>query len=128
MPCHDDPVVRRDEIFFCAIDDRPHALLQGRVLHRNTRNTAVGAAGLLRFAVDEIIIVLVGHWPEGPRHVSDVDALAVAHGRDFAHGQRAHGVIIEAPGPAVFIIDGDPEVTVYGVVAPRRDHREGWHD
>src|SRR5262249_28882501 len=128
MPCHDDAVVRRDEIFFCAIDDRTHAFLQGRVLHRNTCNTAVGAAGFLRFAVDQVIIVLVGQWPERPRHVSDMDALAVTHGRNFARGQRAHGVVIEAPGPAVFIIDRDPEMTVHGVVTPRRDHRERWHD
>src|SRR5262245_36034234 len=37
-------------------------------------------------------------------------------------------MVVEAPGPTIFVIDGDPEVTVHRMVAPRWNHREGRHD
>src|SRR5262249_55496853 len=83
VPGHDDAIVRGDEILLRAIDDGTHAFLQGCILHADTGDAAVGAAGLLRCAVDEVIVVLVGKRSERAGHVFDVDALAVAHRRDL---------------------------------------------
>src|SRR5437868_9536630 len=128
MPSHDDTVVRGDEILLGAIDNRTHAFLHRRVLHADACDAAERLAGFLRRAVDQIIVVLVGYRPEGAGHVFDVNTLTVSHRLDLIGCQRARGEVVEAPGPAILVIDRNPKVTVHWMITPRRDHREGWHD
>jgi len=40
-------------------------------------------AVLLRLAVHQVIVGLVGEWNEGAGHIFDVNALAILHRRDF---------------------------------------------
>src|SRR5436190_21751475 len=128
MPRHDDTVVRRDEILLGAIDNRTHAFLHRRVLHADACDAAERLAGFLRRAVDQIIVVLVGYRPEGAGHVFDVNTLTVSHRLDLIGCQRARGEVVEAPGPAILVIDRNPKVAAHGMTTARRDHREGWHD
>ena len=79
MPRHDDAVVGGDQVLLGAIDDRPHAFLQRCVLHRNAFDAAVRVAALLRRAVDQIVVILVGERPERAGHVLHVNALAIFH-------------------------------------------------
>src|SRR5262249_60480503 len=81
-------------------------------------------AGLLRRAVDQIVVVLVGERPIATRRVLAVHARAVAHGVDLAPGERANRMKVVAPGPAMLVVDRDPEVAVDRMVAARRDHGE----
>src|SRR5580700_10132000 len=64
VPRHDDAVVGRDQVFLGAVADRAHAFLQRGVLHGKAGDAAIGPPGLLRGAVDQIIVVLVGERPE----------------------------------------------------------------
>src|SRR5580700_900315 len=64
MPRHDDAVVGRDQVFLGAVADRAHAFLQRSILHGEAGDAAISPPGLLRRAVDQIIIVLVGERPE----------------------------------------------------------------
>src|SRR3981081_201083 len=121
---HDDAVVGGGEIFFGAVADRSHALLQRGVLDRKAGNSAEGLAGLLGGAIDQIVVVLVGERPIGPGHVLAVHARAAAHGLDLARAERANGMKVVAPGPAILVVDRDPEVTVDRVIAARGDHGE----
>ena len=80
----DDAAVGRDERLFGAIDDRSHALLQRRVLHREPFDAAVGPARLLRGAIHQVVVVLVrertigsGHdfaWMPLPSRIADNSA------------------------------------------------------
>src|SRR5262249_57969737 len=74
---HDDPVVGGNEVLFGAVADRSHALLQRGVLDGEAGNAAEGLAGLLRRAVDQIVVVLVGERPIGAGGVLAVHARAV---------------------------------------------------
>src|SRR4051794_16937257 len=105
MPRHDDAVVGGDQILFRAVDDRAHALLQRSVLHRDAFDAAVVAAGLLRGAVDQVIVVLVGERAIAAGDEFDIDTLAVLHRLHFALGERTHRMIVEAPRPAVFVVN-----------------------
>src|SRR5262252_3706839 len=124
---HDDPVVGGNEVLLGAVADRSHALLQRGVLHREAGNAAEGLAGFLRRAVDQIVVVLVGERAIGAGGVLAVHARAVAHGVDLAPGERAYRMKVVAPGPAILVVDRDPEVAVDRVVAARRDHGEAGH-
>src|SRR5215831_3897823 len=84
MARHDDPVVGGDEVLLGAVADRSHALLQRGVLDREAGDAAKRLAGLLRRAVDQIVVVLVGERPIATRRVLAVHARAVAHGVDLA--------------------------------------------
>src|SRR5262249_54827243 len=119
---HDDPVVGGNEVLLGAVADRSHALLQRGVLHREAGDAAEGLAGFLRRAVDQIVVVLVGERPIGAGGVLAVHARAVPHCVDLAPGERAYRMKIVAPGPAILVVDGDPEVAVDRVIAARRDH------
>src|SRR6185312_16410349 len=81
----------------------------------------------LRRAVHQVVVVLVGDRPIGAGDDLAVDALAVLHGLALGIGDRARRMIVVAPGPAVLVVDRDPEVAVHGVAAARRDHGEGRH-
>src|ERR1700682_1803023 len=56
VPRHDDAVVGRDQVLLGAVADRAHALLQRSVLHGEASDAAIGPAGFLRRAVDQIIV------------------------------------------------------------------------
>src|SRR4029453_11137149 len=127
MPRHDDAVVGRHQVLLGAIDDRAHALLQRRILHRDALDAAERPPRLLRLAIDQIVVVLVGERAIRAGNVLYVDALAVAHRRELGLGQIADRMIVEAPRPAVFVVDRDPEMAVDRMVAARRDHRERGH-
>src|SRR5437762_7384730 len=107
---HDNPVVRGDEVLLGAVDDRPHAFLQGGVLHGDTFDSAIGVATSLRRAIDEVVIVLVGDWPIGTGNIENVNTLALSHRIALGIGQTAGGVKIIAPGPAILVVDRNPEV------------------
>src|SRR5262245_33256914 len=53
MARHDDAVVGRHQVLLGAVDDRPHALLQRRVLHGKAFDAAIGLARLLRRAIHQ---------------------------------------------------------------------------
>src|SRR6516225_5436069 len=127
MTRHDDPVVGGNEVLFGAVADRSHALLQRGILDGEAGNAAEGLAGLLRRAVNQIVVVLVGERPIGARGVLAVHARAVAHGVNLAPGERAYRMKVVAPGPAILVVDRDPEVAVDRVIAARRDHGEAGH-
>ena len=52
-----------------------------RILDREAFDAAVGPAGLLRGAVHQVVVVLVGERPVGAGHVFAVHALAGLHRR-----------------------------------------------
>src|SRR5215468_5564786 len=77
VACHDDAVVGGDEVLLGAVADRTHALLQRGVLHCEAGNATEGLASLLRGAVDQIVVVLVGERPIGAGRVLAMHARAV---------------------------------------------------
>ena len=128
MARHDDAVVGGDQVLLRPVLDRPHAFLEGRVLHADSLDAAERVAGLLRRAVDEVVVVPVLQRTESEREHLHVDALAVLHRMAFVGGEGAHRMVVEAPRPAIVIVDRDPEVAVHRVIAARRDHGEAGHD
>src|SRR5688500_7827927 len=56
-----------------------------------------------------------------------MDALAVLHRLPFLVGQRTDRMVVEAPGPAILVVDRDPEMAVDRMVAAWRHHREARH-
>ena len=94
---------------------------------RDAEHAAVGAAFLLRLAVHQVVVGLVGGGDVGAGHVGDVDALAGLHGLALLVGERARHLVVEAPGPAVLVVDRHPEVAVHRMVGAGRDHGEGRH-
>src|ERR1700675_165510 len=86
-----------------------------------------GVATLLSGPVHEIVVVFVGERPERSRHVSPVDAMSLPHRVALRGGEWPGYLVIEAPCPAVFVVDWHPEVSMYRMVGTRRNHREGRH-
>src|SRR6266508_1076434 len=117
---HDDAVVGGDQVLLGAVADRSHALLQRGVLDRKAGDAAEGPAGFLRRTIDQIVVVLVGERPVAAGHVLAVHARAIAHGIDLAPRERAYGVKVVAPRPAVLDAMRDPEVAVDRMIAARR--------
>ena len=124
LPGLDDAAVGGNQPLLGAVDDRAHALLQRRVLHRDALHAGVGVAALLGLAVDQVVVVLVLQRPVGAGDVLAVHAVAVLHRLHLGCGQRADRVVVERVRPAVLVVDRDPEVAVHRVVAARRHHRE----
>jgi hypothetical protein len=79
-------------------------------------------------AVDEVVIVLVGERLVGSRNAFHVNALAVFHGSPLRRRERPGHLVIEAPRPAVLVVDGYPEVPMHWVVGTWRYHRECRND
>ncbi len=127
-PRHDHAVVGRDQVLFAAVLDRAHAFLDGGVLHRDACNPAIGLVGALGGAVDHVVIVLVHHRAEAPRDQLHVDAAAVAHGGELVLRERPCGMVREAPGHAVLVVDRHPGVAVERILAVGRDHAVERHD
>src|SRR5439155_10901751 len=60
--------------------------------------------------------------------VDHVAAGAVLHRRHFVAGERAHGMVVPVPDPAILVIDRDPKMTAGRMVGTRRDHGDAGHD
>src|SRR5580700_6386026 len=103
VPRHDDAVVGRDQVFLGAVADRAHAFLQRGILHGEAGDAAIGAAGFLRGAVDQIIVVLVGKRPERGIDFA-MHAGAILHGIDLGLAQRPHRMEVVGPGPAILVV------------------------
>src|SRR5437867_7480953 len=129
MSCHDDAVVGRDQVLLGAVDDRTHQLLDAGVLHGEASDAAVGLAGFLGGAVDEVVVVLVSLGAPGIALLVDhMAAGAIPHRRDFGIGERADRVVVPVPDPAVLVVNRDPEMAADRIVAARRDHGSARHD
>src|SRR5882762_9561571 len=61
----DDSLVGHAQMLPGAVLDRSHRFLQRGILHRDALDSAVGAAALLRAAVDQIVVRLVCERNEG---------------------------------------------------------------
>src|SRR2546422_469920 len=118
----DDSLVGHAQMLPGAVLDRAHLLLHRRILHRNTFHAAIGAAALLRGAVDKIVVRLVRERNEGARHVLHVDPRAFLHRLQLRGAERAVRMIVDAPGPAVLVVDRHPGVRPEGMSRP------GWND
>src|SRR5262245_44565336 len=121
---HHDRAVGRQQLLVLVVLDRPHAFLQRRILDGEAEHAAVGAVFLLRAAVDEIVVVLVCQRAERAGLVRAVDAFAFLHVVPFLVGQRLLRMEIDAPGPAIVIVDRHPDMAAERVIAERRDQRE----
>src|SRR5262249_33430399 len=102
---HHDPAGRRQQLLLPVILGRPHALLQRSILHGDAEDAAIGALLLLCAAIDEVVVVLVCQRPERPGRVRAMDALAVLHVAPLLIGQRTVGAEVDAPGPAMVVVD-----------------------
>src|SRR2546422_11761679 len=88
---------------------------------------SIGDAGFLGFAVDEIVVVLVGaRAPRVAGFVDHVPAGTVFHRRHFGARQRTHRVVVPIPDPAILVVDRDPEMSASRVIAARREHGHVW--
>src|SRR5690349_12039870 len=110
-------------MFFGAVLDGPHAFLDRSVLHCDPVDPGRRVPVALRFAIEQVIVRLVGERNESAWHVFDVNALAVLHCRDFRFRQRALGMIVDAPGPAIFIVDRHPGMRTQGMAGAWRNDR-----
>src|SRR6202166_2274423 len=111
MARHDDAIVGRNQILLGPVNDRAHAFLERRILHADPMDAAEGVATLLSGPVHEIVVVLVGERPERSRQVSHVDAMSLPHRVALRGGERPGYLVVEAPCPAVFVVDWHPEVS-----------------
>src|SRR5262249_61253054 len=83
-----------------------------------------GALLLLCAAIDQVVVLLVCQRPERPRHVRAMDALALLHVVPLLLGQRTVGAEVDAPGPAMVVVDRHPDMTAERVIAERREPHE----
>ena len=91
VPRHDDAVVGRDQILLGAVDDRPHAFLQRRVLHGDARDAAdMSCRPAARRDPSDSRCPGWRAADSVPGMYVHVDALAVAHRRALGFG-RARG-------------------------------------
>src|SRR5262249_718566 len=99
------------------------------VLHRKACDAAVGLAGFLGRAVDEVVVVLVGLGAPGiALLVDNMAAGAIAHRRDFGIVEPPDSMVFPVPDPAGLVVNRDPEMSADRIVAARRDHGGAWHD
>src|SRR6266478_5154378 len=122
-----DAFLRGDEIFLGAVADRSHALLQRGILDRKAGNTAECLARFLSRAINQVVIVLIRERSIGAGDIFAMHACPLAHGVDFSARERADGVKVVAPGPAILVINWSPEVAVDRMIAARGDHGEARH-
>src|SRR5215470_17673550 len=73
----DDALVGEAQVLAGTVLDRPHRLLQRRVLHGDALDAAVRAAALLQSAVDEVVVAPVRERDEGAGDVFHVDSGAL---------------------------------------------------
>src|SRR5664279_3095661 len=57
-----------------------------------------------------------------------MDSFAIFHGASFFCRERPYGVIVEAPRPAILVVNRYPKMPMYRMVTSGRDHREARHD
>src|SRR5207253_650425 len=101
----DHRAVGRDEVLPRAVDDAPHALLNGVVLRVHAVDPGVGLR-LLQIAVDEPVVVPVGHLAEAG------DLLAAPVGRLMRVPvlDRPVQAVVPVPDHVVLVVHRDPEV------------------
>jgi len=121
---HDDGAIRGQQPFGLVVLDGSHAFLQRRILHGEAEHAAVRALLLLRHAIDQIVVVLVGKRTESDGIAGRVNAPARVQVRALLPGQRLARVEIDAPGPATVVVDGHPDMAAQRVFAEWRDQRE----
>src|SRR4051812_48219380 len=56
-----------------------------------------------------------------------MDSLTLADSSQFLFAEGPGWMIVIAPGPAVFVIDRNPEMAMKGMISTRRDHCEIRH-
>src|SRR5262249_61386159 len=54
--------------------------------------------------------------------------LPVAHGLELGLSESTVRPVVEAPGPAILVVDGYPEMAMHRMIAARRNHGERRHD
>src|SRR6266545_7096942 len=124
MARRDDAVIGGDEVLLGAIDDWPHAFLQRSILHGDACDAAISLAALLRRAVHQVVVVLVGERPIGAGLTGRMDAFALLHRLALGAREIARRMIVVAPSPAVVVVDRNPEVAMHRMATARRDHGE----
>src|SRR5712691_11289684 len=124
----DDSLVGHAQMLPGAVLDRAHRLLQRRILHRNALHAAIGSTVPLHRAVEQVVVRLVGERNESAGSVLHVNPRAVFHGLHFGRAQRPTRVVIDAPCPAVLVVDRHPCVRSDRVPRPRRNDRMPRHD
>ena len=82
----------------------------------------------MRGPVHQVIIGFVLQRNEGAGHVLHMDAGTVMHGFLFALAQIAARVIVDAPGPAVLVIDRHPGMRAQRMIGARRNDGVPGHD
>ena len=107
---HCDAGVGQAQIFHGAVLDRAHAFLQGRVLHGDAFHAAIGAACLLAFTIHQVVVAPIGSGNESAGHIGYMNAFACNHRGALIGSQIAVGVVIDAPRPAIMIVNRDPGV------------------
>ena len=112
-----------------AVDDRPHALLDGPILLIDSLDAGEGL-GLLDLPVDHPAIGAVPYRPEAIVHVDElpvrIPALAVREPRRHVLAAVA---VIEIPDHAVLVVHRDPIMSVdLFLVRSRRAKRRERHD
>ena len=116
------------QVFSGAVYYGAHAFLQRRVLNGNAVYAAVQLAGALLVAVHQVVVAFVGQGNKGSGHVLAVHAGTGIHGLYLVGRKCTGGVVVKAPSPAVFVVNGHPKMPVQGVVSPWRHHGEARHD
>src|SRR5215472_15769802 len=125
-PRHHDRAIGWKQLFVFMVLDRSHAFLQRSILGGESEHAAIGALVLLRLAIHEVIVVLVRERTECAGLIGAVDSLALLHVAPLLGRQRLTGVKIDAPGPAIVVVNRHPDVTAEGMVAKRRNQGEPW--
>src|SRR5262249_50251064 len=93
-------------------------------LNRDTEDAAVRPFLLLCAPIEEIVVVLVRFRSEGAPFVRAVDALTLLHMMALLFGQRFVRVEVDAPGPAMLVVDRDPDMAAKRMVPEGRDQRK----
>ena len=107
--------------------NRAHALLQRCVLDGESEHATVGASVFLRAAIDEVIVILVGQRPERAAGLVDaVNTFAFRHGTTFLLRQRLARMEVDAPRPAIVVVDRYPDMTPESMFAEWRNQRKPW--
>src|SRR5690606_35485377 len=104
-----------------AILYRPHAFLQRCVLDRKAEDSAICALFLLRLPINEIVVVFIGLWAPATRLIFAMNAFARLHVRPLGFRKRPVGAEIDAPSPAIVVVNRHPNMPTQCVVA------KGWN-
>ena len=124
---HDNSVISGYQILPGSSNNWPHGFLNAGVLHRKPCNTRIGFSAFLGRSVHQVVVVLILYGAERARNNFAMNAFTVQAGLALFGGQRTFRMIVVAPGPAVFVIDWNPEVAVLRVIGAGWDHGKARH-